>query len=99
MEGLATGSSSGIRGWVVVVDRGFSRRGVASAVPSPVLAVGIHGATGRMGTRLIQLIQADPGLRLAAAIDRADHPQLSIDAGVLAGTGPLGVPLSGTLDR
>ena len=27
-----------------------------------------------MGTRLIQLIQADPALRLGAAIDRADHP-------------------------
>ena len=48
-----------------------------------VLAVGIHGATGRMGTRLIQLIQADPALRLAAALDRADHPQLGVDAGSL----------------
>jgi 4-hydroxy-tetrahydrodipicolinate reductase len=68
-------------------------------VVSPVLAVGIHGATGRMGTRLIQLIQADPALRLAAALDRAGHPQLGVDAGTLAGVGPLGVPLSSTLDR
>jgi 4-hydroxy-tetrahydrodipicolinate reductase len=68
-------------------------------VTTSVLAVGIHGATGRMGTRLIQLIQADPALRLAAALDRADHPQLGADAGTLAGTGTLGVPLSSTLDR
>jgi 4-hydroxy-tetrahydrodipicolinate reductase len=59
-----------------------------------VLAVGIHGATGRMGTRLIQLIQADPALRLAAALERADHPGLGADAGTLAGLAALGVPLS-----
>lgn len=64
-----------------------------------VLSVGIHGATGRMGTRLIQLIQADSSLRLGAALDRADHPRIGEDAGVLAGVGPLNVPLSGTLDR
>ena len=54
-----------------------------------VLAVGIHGATGRMGTRLIQLIQADPALRLAAALERADHPGLGADAGTLAGLAAL----------
>jgi 4-hydroxy-tetrahydrodipicolinate reductase len=52
-----------------------------------------------MGTRLIQLIGADPSLRLAAALDRADHPRLGADAGILAGVGELGVPLAGTLDR
>ena len=51
-----------------------------------------------MGSRLIQLIQADPALRLAAAIDRADHPRLGEDAGTLAGVGPLGVPLSPSLE-
>lgn len=52
-----------------------------------------------MGVRLIQLIQADPGLRLAAAIDRPDHPKLGEDAGTLCGLGALGVPLAGALDR
>jgi 4-hydroxy-tetrahydrodipicolinate reductase len=69
----------------------------AFAVATTVLNVGIQGATGRMGTRLIQLIQADPGLRLGAAIDRADHPRLGEDAGVLAGVGSLGVPLTAKL--
>jgi len=50
-----------------------------------------------MGTRLIQLIHNDPSLRLGAAIDRANHPQIGQDAGVLAGVGELGVPLSGNL--
>src|SRR5262245_46076408 len=71
----------------------------ATSVGSTVLAVGIHGATGRMGTRLIQLIQADPALTLGAALDRPDHPRLGDDAGLLAGVGPLGVPLSAGLDR
>ena len=48
---------------------------------APVLSIGIHGATGRMGTRLIQLIADDPTLRLGAALDRADHPRLGDDAG------------------
>lgn len=62
-----------------------------------VLTIGIHGASGRMGTRLIQLIHADAGLRLGAALDRAGHPQLGDDAGVLAGVVPAGVPLSSVL--
>jgi 4-hydroxy-tetrahydrodipicolinate reductase len=63
------------------------------------LSIGIHGATGRMGTRLIQLIHADPALRLGAALDRPDHPRLGDDAGALAGVGPLGIPLTPALDR
>ena len=49
------------------------------------LSVGIHGATGRMGTRLIQLIQEDPGLKLGAAVDLPDHPSLGSDVGGLVG--------------
>jgi 4-hydroxy-tetrahydrodipicolinate reductase len=63
------------------------------------LRVGIQGATGRMGTRLIQLIQADPALTLGAAIDRPDHPRLGEDTGTILGLGALGVPLASSLDR
>jgi 4-hydroxy-tetrahydrodipicolinate reductase len=52
-----------------------------------------------MGTRLIQLIQADAGLRLAAALDRPDHPRIGADAGLLAGVGELGVPVSSRHDQ
>jgi 4-hydroxy-tetrahydrodipicolinate reductase len=62
-----------------------------------VVSVGIHGASGRMGTRLIQLIALDPSLKLAAALEREGHPQLGADAGTLAGAGPLGVGLSASL--
>ena len=59
-----------------------------------ILSVGIHGASGRMGTRLIQLIALDPTLKLAAALERAGHPHLGQDAGTLAGVAPPGVTLS-----
>ena len=58
------------------------------------LSVGIHGATGRMGARLIQLIQSDPSLRLGSAIDRSDHPGQGADVGPLVGLGTIGIPLS-----
>lgn len=55
------------------------------------IKVGIHGATGRMGQRLIQLIGEDPSLVLAAALARQGHPRLGADAATAA---PSGVPLS-----
>jgi 4-hydroxy-tetrahydrodipicolinate reductase len=61
------------------------------------LSVGIHGAGGRMGTRLVQLIAGDPGLLLGAALERAGHPRLGEDAGSLAAVSPVGVPLSASL--
>jgi 4-hydroxy-tetrahydrodipicolinate reductase len=66
-------------------------------VSQPILSLGIHGATGRMGTRLVQLIAVDPELELVAAIDRNGHPHLGDDAGSLAAVSPLGVPLSSAL--
>jgi 4-hydroxy-tetrahydrodipicolinate reductase len=59
-----------------------------------MVSVGIHGALGRMGLRLIQLIAEDPGLRLAAALERDGHPRLGEDAGAAAGAAPMGVPFS-----
>ncbi len=69
---------------------------MATATP---LTIGMQGATGRMGTRIIQLIGADPALRLGAAIDRPDHPGQGSDVGPMVGLNPLGVPLASTLDR
>jgi 4-hydroxy-tetrahydrodipicolinate reductase len=50
-----------------------------------------------MGQRLIALGHADPELKIAAALEAAGHPSLGGDAGVTAGIGPIGVPLSSTL--
>ena len=74
---------------------GLDRRRIVSTKP---LSLGIHGATGRMGTRLIHLIAADPTLALGAAIDRPDHPSIGRDVGPLVGLGTLNVSLRGELD-
>ena len=63
------------------------------------LLIAIHGATGRMGHRLIHLLAADPSVVLGAAIDRPDHFQIGHDAGVLVGLGPLGEPLKAELHK
>ncbi|MEM1356087.1 MAG: 4-hydroxy-tetrahydrodipicolinate reductase [Planctomycetota bacterium] len=54
----------------------------------------IHGAAGRMGRRLIALGHAEHDLSIAAAVEHAGHAELGTDAGQLAGTQTLGVPLA-----
>lgn len=61
------------------------------------IRIAINGAAGRMGRRLVALGAADDGLDMVAAIDSPKHPQLGDDAGVIAGVGPIGLPLSGSL--
>lgn len=60
--------------------------------------IAIHGAAGRMGRRLVALGAADQQLSVVAALESANHPRLGEDAGIIAGAGPLGVPLSAGLD-
>ena len=43
-------------------------------------------------------MSADAELSIAAAIDSPQHPRLGEDAGAIAGIGPLGVPISASLD-
>jgi 4-hydroxy-tetrahydrodipicolinate reductase len=57
------------------------------------IQVGMLGAGGRMGGRIITLLQETPGVRLAAALERPGHPRLGEDAGTVAGIAPLGLPL------
>src|SRR4051794_24494015 len=59
--------------------------------------IGINGAAGRMGQRLIQLAHEDKELALGAALEFPGHPRLGQDAGEAAGLGKLGVPLSAEL--
>jgi 4-hydroxy-tetrahydrodipicolinate reductase len=61
------------------------------------IRLAIHGAAGRMGRRLLALASADPQLKVAAALEAAGHPQLGQDAGSVAGTTPLDVPLRSEL--
>ena len=54
----------------------------------------IAGAAGRMGCRLVALLQEDKDLRLVAALEAPGHPALLKDAGEIAGVGKLGVPIT-----
>ncbi|HJN66489.1 MAG TPA: 4-hydroxy-tetrahydrodipicolinate reductase [Pirellulales bacterium] len=54
----------------------------------------IHGAAGKMGQRLVALAAEDSQLQIVAAIESENHSSLGEDVGLLAGTGPLGIPLS-----
>jgi 4-hydroxy-tetrahydrodipicolinate reductase len=54
--------------------------------------IGITGAAGRMGQRLVHLARAD-SLSLGVALEAANHPLLGRDVGEVAGIGNLGVPI------
>lgn len=57
----------------------------------------ILGAAGRMGRALIRGAQAEPDMRLVGAIERVDHGAIGQDAGLLAGSDPLGVAVTDNL--
>jgi len=54
----------------------------------------VAGAAGRMGNRLVALLQEDTELRLVAALEAPGHPALGRDAGEAAGVGRLTVPIT-----
>ena len=55
----------------------------------------VAGAAGRMGRTLVQIIHATKGAQLVGALEHAGSKALGQDAGVLAGLGEVGVPISG----
>jgi 4-hydroxy-tetrahydrodipicolinate reductase len=56
--------------------------------------VAMCGASGRMGRAIVPLLDAAPDLRLSGALAAPGDPGLGRDAGLLAGTGELGVILT-----
>ncbi len=69
---------------------------------SDQIKIGINGAAGRMGRRLVALVHADSDLQLVAALESDNNSCLGTDAGELAGVGSVGVnvtsQLEGTID-
>jgi 4-hydroxy-tetrahydrodipicolinate reductase len=59
-----------------------------------MIKLAITGACGRMGMCLIALAKQDSDFKLVAAIDKPDTPNLSRDAGEIAGIGPIGLPIT-----
>lgn len=61
--------------------------------------VAVVGAAGRMGKTLIEAVNLHESLTLGAATERAGSSLVGVDAGELAGVGPLGVAVSDDLAR
>ncbi|MFK7930985.1 MAG: 4-hydroxy-tetrahydrodipicolinate reductase [Myxococcota bacterium] len=60
--------------------------------------LGVLGATGRMGTLVIDEIVRSDALRLGAAIAHAGSTRIGEDAGQSVGAGPIGVGISSTAE-
>ncbi len=58
----------------------------------------VAGAGGRMGGRIIAIINQTDGIELAAAFERPDSPVVGKDAGLVAGLEKLGVKIEDDLD-
>jgi len=59
--------------------------------------IGINGAAGRMGQRLVCLARDDDALQIVAALESPSNPRIGHDVGEICGVGPLGVPLASSL--
>ena len=58
------------------------------------MRLAVVGASGRMGRVLIRVVSETPGATVAAALEREGSAYLGQDAGLLAGIGALGVPVT-----
>lgn len=56
--------------------------------------IAILGAAGRMGCNLIRAVADNPDACVSAAVEIHGHPRLGEDAGIIAGIGELGVPVT-----
>jgi 4-hydroxy-tetrahydrodipicolinate reductase len=57
----------------------------------------VAGAGGRMGGRIIQLINESPDLEVAGAFEKSDHPAVQKDLGEYLGTGKKGMIIASGL--
>ena len=58
----------------------------------------VAGAAGRMGIRIINIINETEGVALAGAFEHPDNKLVGQDAGMVAGIGEAGVKISGSVD-
>ena len=57
----------------------------------------VSGAAGRMGGRIIHMMEAAAGITLAGALERSDHPAVGRDVGEVVGLPKKGVVVSASL--
>jgi 4-hydroxy-tetrahydrodipicolinate reductase len=56
--------------------------------------IGVNGACGRMGQRIVQLAHEDKELSIGAALENTGHPRQGQDIGDIAGIGKIGMPVT-----
>jgi len=61
------------------------------------LGIIVCGIGGRMGGAVVRAIQQAPDLELVAAVDKPGSARIGKDAGTVAGTGELGIPITSNL--
>jgi 4-hydroxy-tetrahydrodipicolinate reductase len=57
------------------------------------MKIAVMGVAGRMGQELVRAVK-EAGSTLVGAIEKAGSPAIGQDAGIVAGIGPLGVPIT-----
>jgi 4-hydroxy-tetrahydrodipicolinate reductase len=62
------------------------------------IKVSVMGASGRMGRGIIHLLSLDDGISIVGAKETSGHPSLGMDAGVVAGAGEIGVPITSDIE-
>jgi hypothetical protein len=62
-----------------------------------VVDVVVCGAAGRMGRMIVGLAAESPDTRVVGAIESPGHSAIGQDAGALAGTAPIGIPVTHAL--
>jgi len=58
------------------------------------MKIAVMGVAGRMGQELVRAVKETSGCTIVGAIEKPGSPALGADAGVLAGVGALGVPVT-----
>ena len=59
----------------------------------------VAGVAGRMGSRIVHMIQQSRDVTLAGAFEHPGHPCIGRDAGSAAGLGEIGVGIAGSLEE
>jgi 4-hydroxy-tetrahydrodipicolinate reductase len=59
----------------------------------------VAGAAGRMGKRIVHMMQQGRDVMLTGAFEQPDHPAVGQDAGQVAGLGTLGINIAGSPEK
>ena len=59
----------------------------------------VIGVAGRMGGRIVHLMEAADGIQLVGAVERPEHPAVGRDVGEVVGLPPKGITVAGSLSQ